>query len=157
MKLSYSVMVKALQYLGLVSCERYLQNPLFNNCKILSSKWLDYHKEYSNLYDNPKEQDGITYHGCTNTEFKYSVNMDKIIITHKVWDGNNLNGYRENVRCEFTLEFNKDCKDLMDLLNNLIISEMEWKAKCAYNQELEDAKNKRIGEIFNGMLKDIGV
>jgi hypothetical protein len=152
MKLSYTKMVKALQKLGSVSTSKYLHNTLFDNCEIKSSKWFG-HFGTLDFMREPERKDAITYQQCVYTEFR--VKNALITIEHTIWNGNLGDGSRTMKKCEFEFIFNKSSKELMNLLSDLIITEMKWNANLAYKKELEIAMNKRIDEIFSNMLTEL--
>lgn len=153
--LSHLRLTQVIKKVGMIQTLKYVHNMMFDQCDIISSKWLDYRATHPDLYEKPKSSDAITYSGCVSTEI--TVKDNDIILTHMVWNGNTFDGTITSKRCQFVLRlpYTKLKGTMYKFVSDLAEGELRYFAVKQYMQELEDAKKKRIDEIYKNLLDNI--
>lgn len=119
----------------------------FDDIKVLEKSWGDKFKnENINLYplDLSDIKTWSTYDECVHTIF--SIKKDKLICDVRIYDGDNMHGYRKNERFSTKLELPLE---FIENIESDIIRRLRYRAEDAYEEFLENKKEKWIGKFMD--------
>jgi hypothetical protein len=158
MKLAYKNLLKFIKtypnYVNQYNINYNIRNFLFDTCELVSSEWLNGTQNLSFIKDfPPKEKDSYTFGDCL--DICLSIKSDTIVLKLLVWDGDSFNGHRTNKRCLYTFKVLKSSKEVIDMINNIAISTLEYIAFSKYQQYLKEQENTAIKNIADSLIREL--
>lgn len=133
----------------------FLRNTLKTD-DMIEAKWLGQEdwrntwKKSNGTFDAPDMWKESTYDECV----EWSFDVNKLVLTVKMWDGDMLNGYRANERCMWQFRVTQHDTKLFDtLLEPMIMARLARIAADKYEEELNRKHKAAIEKILKGMFE----
>jgi len=123
-----------------------------DSIEVIESKWAEkFKRDHLDMYplDLHKIRTWSTFEGCSTLIFK-NLNSRFIECDAIIWNGDNLNGHRQNVRFTATLKI--PIKFLSKIKQN-IESKFEYHCENKYDKHLEDKKRRWIRSYEKKILE----
>lgn len=129
----------------------YHNSTLFDNCELVSSKWLNY-KKNEKYFDPPTRSDSITFAHCTRNKI-FVAGLTDLRVELTIYEQENSSMF---LRCEYVFSVPiKENNPIYQMIKDVAERNILTTASYTYQQKQEEKLEKEIKKIALEMIKEL--